>query len=343
MKDTLHKDTAEPTATSPGNTASQAAKNIPEVEILSDSDDKNMPGSNKKKRHASSAKPDEAAQGDGVDKDLKAFLIAMKEDINRTTNAAVDKIDRRIDENSKQIAELKQGAQRRDAELDSIIASKVRQEVAKIGEKVTGTDSKLANKRETSYNLCRRTLKMWPIRSDDKVDEIRSFLANQLGFDTERIRALGDIELGRAPGKKAQERGEILAVFETKEDRDAVKAGGINLAGKKDVGMSVHVPGHLMDNLVALNGVGFLIKNKHNGVKRAIKFDDQRQDIYLDICINNNWRRITPAEARTAMEKNPQMSNTTGNLSLDDLTNLIQGEAVEGLTAVVLPGDDEEE
>ena len=43
------------------------------------------------------------------------------------------------------------------------------------------------------------------------------------------------------------------------------------------------------------------------------------------------------------MEKNPQMSNTTGNLSLDDLTNLIQGEAVEGLTAVVLPGDDEEE
>ena len=237
-----------------------------EVEILSESNQASegeahvtMPGSNKKKRHASSAKPDEEGASGGLNNDLKAFLTSMKEDINRATNEAVDRIDKRIDENAARITELKEDMNRRDAVLETKISSQIRQEVAKIA--ATGTvfkpseiGGKSSEKRERSYNWCRRTLKMWPVRGDDLVDEVKSFLSNHLGFNAAKIVSLGTIEVSRAPGRAANDRAEILATFETKEDRDLVKAGGVNLAGKQDIGMAVHVPGHLMDNLVASGG-----------------------------------------------------------------------------------------
>ena len=323
-----------------------------EVEILSGPEGGEMPGSNKKKRHASN-RPGESgeagAEGVDKDKDLKAFLTAMKDDINRSTKEAVDRIEKRIDENAKQIGEIKQDIERRDVSIEAKIATAVRQEVAnmivpattKTGEELTAGAK---TRREKAYNRCRRTLKMWPIRGENLEDEVRNFLANMLKFDQPKIEMLGAIDAVIAPGRQAKERGEVLAIFETKEDRDTVKAGGTELAGKREVGMSIHVPGHLMDNFAALNGVAYSIKTKHTGVKRAVKFDDMKQDIYLDICINGNWKRVTPTKARAVMEKMPAVSSSMGlSLSLDDLSNLVQGEAVEGLTAVVVPEDSEDQ
>ena len=312
-----------------------------------------MPGSNKKKRHASTAKPmEEESSGEGVDKDLKAFLIAMKDDINKSTNAAVDRIDKRIDENARQISELKQNMERRDVEISSKISTEVRQEVAKLGSmlKTKAPDADLSegvrSRRDRAFNHCRRTLKIWPIKGESLEDDVRNFMANKLKFNQAKIDALGAIAVSPAPGRAAREKGEVLATFETREDRDVVKAGGVNLAGEKEVGMSIHVPGHLMDNLIALNGIGYNIKLKNAGVKRSVKFDDTKQDIYLDICINGTWKRITPMEAKSVMEKLP--AGTSGamggsSLSLDELSNLVQGEPVAGLTAVVVPGEEEEE
>ena len=320
-----------------------------EVEILSGEESGEMPGSNKKKRHASN-RPGESsgASGDGVDKDLKAFLTAMKDDINRSTKEAVDRIDKRIDENAKHIGEIKQDIERRDASIAAKITATVREEVAKLGTPATATSRSgdelstgARTRRERAYNRCRRTLKIWPISGDNLEDEVRNFLANMLKFDQAKIDLLGAIDVVVAPGRQAKEKGEVLAVFETKEDRDTVKAGGIALAGEKQVGMSIHVPGHLMDNFAALNGVAYSIKMKHTGVKRAVKFDDIKQDVYLDICINGSWKRVTPTKARTVMEKMPATMNSMSgaSLSLDDLSNLVQGEVVGGLTAVVVPDD----
>ena len=313
-------------------------------EILSDTESQgtdSMPGSNKKKRHASSAKPmEEDNNSNGVDKDFKAFLIAMKDDINKSTNAAVDRIDKRIDENSKQIVEIKRNIEKKDAELGAQISTKIGGLL-----KARSPGAELSDgsrtRRERAYAHCRRTLKIWPIRGENMEDEVRNFMANKLKFGQAKIDLLGAIE---APGRLARDRGEVLATFETTEDSDAVKAGGINLAGKKNVGMSIHVPGHLMDNLVVLNGIGYNIKMKNSGVKRAVKFDDVRQDIYLDICINGNWKRITPKEARSVMEKVPTAGVSGGtSLSIEELSSLVQGEPVARLTAVVVPEDGEEE
>ena len=321
----------------------------PEEIILSDDDTaqtSEMTGSNKKKRHAS-AKPD--ATSDGVDKDLKAFLIAMKDDINQATNAAVDRIDKRIDDNARQIGEIKQDLERRDASIAAKISTEVRQEVAKLGASLKGKSADelpagTQSRRDKAYNYCRRTLKIWPIKGEDLEDEVRNFLSSRLKFDQAKIESLGAIEVKHSPARQAKEKGEVLATFETKEDRDIVKGGGISLAGDREAGMSIHVPGHLMDNLMALNGIGYNIKTKYNGVKRAVKFDDVKQDIFLDICINGNWKRITPVKARAVMEKIPAGSGPGSlSLSFDDLSNLVQGEAVAGLTAVVVPGDEEDQ
>ena len=325
-----------------------------EVEILSDEEEEHsdgMPGSSKKKRHASARPMEEEASGEGVDKDLKAFLIAMKDDINKSTNAAVDRIDKRIDDNARQIGEIKQDLERRDTETSAKISSEVRQEVAKLGnllntksprnESMSGSN----NRRDRAYNHCRRSLKMWPVRGENLEDEVRNFMATRLKFSQGKIDSLGSIDVAAAPGRLARDKGEILATFETKEDRDTVKAGGANLAGEKEVGMAIHVPGHLMDNLIALNGIGYSIKMKNKGVKRSVKFDDVKRDIYMDIGINGQWRRITPKEAREVMEKVPAAAGASSGLSLtmEDLSNLVQGEAVAGLTAVVVADDREEE
>ena len=334
-------------ASAPGGTASVE-------EILSEEEQEpdKMPGSGKKKRHASASKPMVEDSSDGVDKDLKAFLIAMKDDINKATNAAVDRIDRRIDENAKQIGEIKQDMERRDAGISARISTEVRQEVAKLSGLLKGKSPALEpsegvrNRRDRAYNHCRRSLKIWPIRGENMEDEVKNFMANKLNFDQRKIESLGAIEVVVAPGRLAKDKGEVLATFETKEDRDTVEAGGVNLAGQREAGMSIHVPGHLMDNLIALNGIGYSIKTKNAGVKRAVKFDDIIQDVYLDICINGNWRRITPKEARSVMEKIPATtSGATGglSLSLEDLSNLVQGEAVAGLTAVVVPEEEGEQ
>ena len=49
--------------------------------------------------------------------------------------------------------------------------------------------------------------------------------------------------------------------------------------------MSLHVPSHLVNNLFALKSVAYNIKTNTKGVKCSVKFDDQLQDLYLDIFV----------------------------------------------------------
>ena len=152
---------------------------------------------------------------------------------------------------------------------------------------------------------------------------------------------MGQIEIKQSAGKIAINRKEILATFDSVDDRDYIKSLGFKLAAEKESGMSIYVPGHLLDNLYALNSVGFNIKRSQEGVKRSVKFDDSSHDIYLDICIGGNWRRILPHDAKAALKAAPgalSASNSHG-IAADDLISLVKGDAVPGLTAVLVPSD----
>ena len=320
----------------------------PEPEVFTVSEEEEMPGSGKKKRMASGQKDKPGTHepnpnGDGIDENLKNFLLSIKTDINQTTNEAIGRIDKRIERTEESIVELRARIDDQDRKIETKIVT----EVAKLGSvrRVSGSSVEkqgLVSRRERAYFFCRKSLKLWPVEGENLPDAVRVFLANRLKMGNERIRSLGQLEVSTVPGKAPADRKEVLVTFESIEDRDAVKATGSNLAGQREAGMSLHVPGHLLDNLYALNGVGFSIKSKNPGVKRAIKFDDLVQNIYLDIFIAGQWKRITPEEARNAMKKIPAASAAllSNSLSGDDISSLIQGVPVPGLTAVVVPEDE---
>ena len=346
----LTQERTEPVQRSPSTEVEEvffdASHSPPATSNDGDTDRGKMPGSNKKKRNASGgAKPPDQQTnptGEGIDPCLKGFLLSIKEELQASTREAADrmteKMDKRLTENEKNIEEIKARLDKRDGEIDRKIVA----EVAKLGA-AAGTlarPDRGKSRREEAFHFCRRSLKMWPIPdADDLEDGVRVFLRQELGLQDSRIQAVGMIEVAHTTGRLAKSKNEVLATFETKEDRDMVKAAGVNLAGKKDVGMSIHVPGHLLDNFYALNAVGYNIKTKHNGVKRSVKFDDVTQDVYLDICIGGHWKKISAEEAKKVQKNLPQMANLSANLTVEDLSSLLKGDPVAGLTAVVVPDE----
>ena len=131
----------------------------------------------------------------------------------------------------------------------------------------------------------------------------------------------------------------MIATFETSDDRNFVKSNGSSLAEQNEAGMSLHVPGHLMDKLSALNGLSYSIKQRNRKIKRAVKFYDLHQDIYLDICMAGNWRRVSPVEARAALKEVPMTGLSESSISVTELTNLFQGKEVPGLTVMIVLED----
>ena len=194
------------------------------------------------------------------------------------------------------------------------------------------------SRREEAYERCRRSLKLWPIEGDDVVDAVKCFMKNKLKLEDRRIEALGSIAASALPSKSSREKKEVLVVFDSREDRDFVKAQGGSLAGQREVGMALHVPGFLLDNLAALNGLAYSIKLRNPGLRRTVKFDDAIQDIYLDICLAGNWRKVTPAQAKLALKETPSGSGA-GSLEAPTLMDLIHGKDVPGLTVAVVPED----
>ena len=325
-----------------------------------------MPGSGKKKRQESGTAPEPGPnrQG-GVDPEMRALLMSIKTDINASTNAAIERVDRRIQANEDAIRKVGEETAQEMKELKAHVDNSGRGIEARLENKLAERDRRLegrldkleqtasrrdtartppakvvSQKREDAYNKCRRTLKLWPISGSDLEDAVRVFMKQKLNIDDHRIESI-PLSVSPSSGKLARDKKEMLVVFEDKDDRDYVKSMGVNLAGQSNVGMALHVPGFLLDDLYALNSVGYNIKSTHKGVKRSVKFDDGNLGLYLDICINEQWKRIYPPEAKNALKNATAATNGTNRtLSADDLSNLIQGEPVAGLTAVVVPADD---
>ena len=279
--------------------------------------------------------PGKREAGSGIDPALRAFLISIKDDINQSTSNAFEQLNKQIDENAANIAELRRQLAARDAQLELKMTEKLK--MTNPVAAVTPMPAMIAaasRRRVEAYNYSRRSSKMWPVKGENLEDSVKVYLKSRLAFDDGRIGALGKIKVVPLTSKKAKEKGQVLATFETVGDRDTVKAWSSNLAGDRNSGIAIHVPGYLMDNFHALNAVGYNIKTKHKGVKRSVKFDDDCQDIFMAVCIGGNWKRITPLEARAGLKKMPQ-ENISQTLSLEDLRSLVQGNIVAGLTDVV--------
>ena len=325
-----------------------------------------MPGSGKKKKNNSPSKETAPMEqgADGVDPAMLALLMSIKQDINNTTNTAVGKVNDRIDENAvaiqkigrdtaDEVRKLRVHVEETQAGLEDKIMGKIEERDIEIQRRLSSLENRKAitvkipdhaPRNAEPYNKARRSLKIWPIKGPDLEDSLMVFMKTKLQVEDEKIRSLGPVSIKHSVGRGAKDRDEVLVQFDCREDRDYVKSMGFNLAGDKSTGMSIHVPGHLLDNFYALNSIGYNIRHNQEGVKRSVKFDDIKQDIFLDIYIGGNWKRILPEEAKTALKRAPgDQSGSGGSRSIqaDDLVSLIRGENVPGLTTVVVPPDEE--
>ena len=356
----------------PGTSTQEPTPEEPNSEdTFYDANEGEMPGSGKKKKHGGGMDSDPMEQdtpgSQGVDPAMLELLMSIKKDINDTTNEAVGRVNTRIDENAKaiekigentaeEIKKLRQHVEESQSRFEERMTAQFEMRSVDINRRLASLEAKRpapetsgrpdtgSPKRQDAYNKARKTLKIWPIAGPDLEDSVKVFMKTKLGIEDDRIAAFGQIQTKYAAGKAAKDRSEVLAVFDNREDRDYVKSLGFNLAKEKNVGMSIHVPGHLLDNYYALNSLGYNIRQMQEGVKRSVKFDDAVHDIYLDICIGGNWKRILPNEARAALKASPGAGNvsTSRGISAEDLASLIRGESVPGLTSVVVPEDPED-
>ena len=283
--------------------------------------------------------------GEGIDANLRNFLLSIKDELKKTTEETVEKFDKRMEKAEANIAELTTRVDQGARDIEGKIQKCVREEVAKVV-KVAGAAQPpiTSTRREESYHRSRRSIKMWPISGESLEDAVKVFLSTRLKFEDQRILMMGKLVVSRAKTRAAAERSEVVVVFEDKDDRDAVKAAGFNLANQKEAGMAIHVPGHLLDDFYALSSVGYSIKSNNEGtVKRAIKFDDSCLGLYLDICVNDNWKRVTPKEAKAVLKRIPTSVAASGrNVTVDELAGLVQGSSSNSSTAVVVLDDDDE-
>ena len=97
-------------------------------------------------------------------------------------------------------------------------------------------------------------------------------------------------------------------------------------ASREPGGIRLAVPDYLQKNFRSLENIAYKIKQNHPNLKRNIKLDDNRLDIYMDIKIDDSadWRKILPEHAREAAATSgggpsPGQQRTLGAADLTDL------------------------
>ena len=115
--------------------------------------------------------------------------------------------------------------------------------------------------------------------------------------------------------------------FESTDARDAVRAAAHNLAGHKDSGMRLHVPGHLEPHFKILENISYVLKGKYPSLRRNIKFDEQNMDLVLDFQTEDGeqWRSVRPPQAKRYANapRNDDRDSSSRNCTADDLSDLL--------------------
>ena len=135
---------------------------------------------------------------------------------------------------------------------------------------------------------------------------------------------LGSVVLSKPKEPKNKNKHEYIAVFESKQIRDAVKAAAPNLANfRETAGMRLHIPDHLQRSFQTLMNLSYDLKKQHPALKRNVKFDEEDGDLYMDIKLNDtsDWRRVKPEQAAAANKQ--RRSDRTRDLGEADLKSLL--------------------
>ena len=117
---------------------------------------------------------------------------------------------------------------------------------------------------------------------------------------------------------KSKITNKVVVVFPEVDLRDAVRAAAYNLAGASNAGIRLEIPEFLRQSLRALESTIYLLKQKHPGLKRNVKFDDGVMDLVMDIKIdvNSPWTKMRPDQALEATKGRAEPSRE-GSTEMD--------------------------
>ena len=180
------------------------------------------------------------------------------------------------------------------------------------------------------YATSRRSIRLWPVRGNSEA-EIRSetirFIRGKLKIDEEILDDELVVRVRRSrPPRQSRVKFEVLVTLEDKFARDIISAGGKNLAdyidteGFPTAGVRLDYPAHLGSSFRTLDWYGKEMRDKHGrGTRRNIKFDDDEESLYLDVCLPGEeyWHRITPEAAKRYKDELELIKTSNSRKSLE--------------------------
>ena len=105
-----------------------------------------------------------------------------------------------------------------------------------------------------------------------------------------------------------------------------VRSAARELAGDRQSGMRLHVPGHLEPNFKALERLSYALKQRFQTLKRNIKFDDANMDLRLDFQTDpqSEWRIVLPEQAKKHAAAPAAGVSSDRSMSYGDITALLE-------------------
>ena len=247
--------------------------------------------------------------------------------IEKRQNERMDRLLLGMEANGEQVKALKDLITDREKAILEEVKSMDAKTNARIDALVAagnpGTKSRDAKQQEAFMDH-RRSLRVWPVLGPDTKANLTLFLKEKLKVPDEDMKKLGNITYRKFRDATAND-NELLISFETKRARDIVKASGKNLAGLGNkVGMKIHVPGHLQSNFNLLQSLGYHLKQTDETIRRSIKFDDEQEDLVMDVFVDGAWSRIRPEEAKAVAADNPAIASGPKVLSASKISGLLK-------------------
>ena len=141
------------------------------------------------------------------------------------------------------------------------------------------------------------------------------FLTDKLEFDRSFLDDVGDFHVERVVDPRSKVEQEVVIELPNPSIRDAIKARGFKLQGKR-AGIRIELPHYLKSDFNLLQSISYKMKMANPEMKRSVKFDDELLGLYLDVQIpGQDWRRIRPSQARAARDADPSIRSGPLELS----------------------------
>ena len=175
-----------------------------------------------------------------------------------------------------------------------------------------------SSENERAFLRSRRSIRIWPIGEAAGLEEgVTTFLKKSLcipetvvdGLTLERVEKLSQT-------RRSKVQDGVLVTFETAQQRDVVQSYASNLAPIQGrAGLRLDIPDFLRGLFRLFESHAAALKAEYGSLKRAIRFDDAEQSLFMDVKLEDtDWHRISADDMRGIEErkKASRQSNNEG-------------------------------